>query len=348
MFEQVVTKVEKVFIPCAENGYRPKILASNFLVYFLLVLAALKLVSLGFLLEFPKTGFFAEVSKNVLIELLNKERGELGLGQLTENPKLSYAARLKAQDMLQEGYFSHQSPKGVTPWHWFGAAGYNYHYAGENLGIGFLESEEIHKAWNDSPTHQTNLLNANYKEIGIAVLRGEFQGTENTVVVQLFGTEHPAPPVVVAVAEPEIETKPGPEPQAAAVVQPAPEPPVPKPAEIASAGTETSEASEGGTAELVSWQGAPSSQFAGTTEEGLKLSLFRFMAFKYHNLLERLIFYSLLGVAVLLFINIFVKISIQHKGLTIKVLGILALFALCVYLNKDIMLKFIPHIVSVY
>lgn len=343
MFEKAVMKIKKVFIPCEENNYKPKILAGNFLVYFLIGLIVLKLISFGFLFDFPNNSFFADVSKTILVKLLNNQRGELGLGQLVENPQLSYAAELKAKDMLDNDYFSHDSPQGITPWSWFQRAGYNYHYAGENLGIGFVDSEEIHKAWNNSPSHKENLLNANYNEIGIAVLRGDFHGAENTIVVQLFGKQPKKAPAPIPIVEKEIVKQPEPQPeaqeyapQAAATV---------KPVEVASAEVEGLGVSP---AEVVSFQGKESREFAGTTDEGISIKFFKFMAISYPNLLQGFIFYSLICVSLLLMINIFVKVTVQHRGLTIKVLGLLFLLVLCVYINKDIMLNFIPHVVSIY
>ncbi|GAH47620.1 unnamed protein product, partial [marine sediment metagenome] len=86
----------------------------------------------------------------------------LGLSALRENPQLSKAALLKAQDMLENDYFAHRSPEGITGWYWIKKAGYNYQRAGENLAIAFLDSEEVHKAWNDSSLQHYLLFQ--YKE----------------------------------------------------------------------------------------------------------------------------------------------------------------------------------------
>lgn len=117
---------------------------------------------------------------------------QTGLPPLSENPVLDRAAALKAADMMQKNYFAHTSPDGTDPWHWFKVSGYNYRFAGENLAIGYVDSQEVNQAWLDSPTHRANILNRNYKEIGIAVLQGSFQGAKTTVVVQEFGTKQPA------------------------------------------------------------------------------------------------------------------------------------------------------------
>jgi len=103
---------------------------------------------------------------------------------------LDAAAKQKAEDMFQNNYFSHFSPTGVSPWYWINKSGYNYHYAGENLAMNFIDSEEVVRAWLNSPGHRENLLNKNYQDIGIAVLPADFskQGINQPIVVQLFGS----------------------------------------------------------------------------------------------------------------------------------------------------------------
>ena len=143
MFRKIVLKFLIIFIPNKENNYRPKFLESNFLIYYLVFLLILKIITFTVLVHFPNTIFFADISHSNLIRLTNEERGLMGISSLRESELLNQAAYLKAQDMMDQNYFSHQSPLGITPWHWFEQAGYDYSVAGENLGIGFLDSEEI-------------------------------------------------------------------------------------------------------------------------------------------------------------------------------------------------------------
>lgn len=105
-----------------------------------------------------------------------------------ENVKLSKAAGDKAADMLEHSYFSHNSPEGLTPWHWIDKEQYDYDYAGENLAMDFLSPEKMHQAWLDSPTHRANILNEKYKEIGVAVEKGKINGHDTILVVVLFGS----------------------------------------------------------------------------------------------------------------------------------------------------------------
>jgi len=146
---------------------------------------------------------------DALIDLANSSRTENGLADLTENSRLTSAAYAKANDMLSNDYFAHTSPSGKTPWDFIKAVGYDYTYAGENLAIGYNADKELHDAWMDSPTHRANILNGNFHEIGIAVVNGEYEGAETTVVVQMFGTPAPvkvAAPVVTPNNVPQIES----------------------------------------------------------------------------------------------------------------------------------------------
>lgn len=130
----------------------------------------------------------SEINKENIIYLVNQSRSESGVSLLEENEKLDQAAKDKLDDMLAKNYFAHTSPEGVTPWHWIEKNGYDYQYAGENLALGFTSSENEHKAWMESPTHKKNILNPNYKEIGVAVGRGTINDSLVTVAVQMFGS----------------------------------------------------------------------------------------------------------------------------------------------------------------
>ena len=207
MTQSFIQQIKKIglylkvlFVPCDDNNYRPKVLEGKYLIYILLLACFLRLSTFLFFWQLPNTSFFADISRMVLIDTLNSERSDLKLGTLKENALLNKAALLKANDMMQNGYFSHNSPAGITPWYWFKKAGYDYKSAGENLGIGFVDSQELHQAWNNSPSHKANLVNKNYKEVGISFVEGNFQGSQTTIVVQMFGTQKAYPivkPVVV-------------------------------------------------------------------------------------------------------------------------------------------------------
>jgi len=144
-------------------------------------------ISLSHRLVVFRSDFLAEIFPKVLVDLTNFQRQTNQTVGLKINPLLEEAARQKAEDMAQKGYFAHNSPEGVTPWYWFRAAGYDFIYAGENLAINFSDSSDVVRAWMDSPGHRSNILNQQFTEIGIATAKGNYQGRPTTFVVQMFG-----------------------------------------------------------------------------------------------------------------------------------------------------------------
>lgn len=184
---KIIQKLKPVFLACEENQFKPRILDGDFLFRLVLIFFILKIVVLPFYVYFPKSVFFAKITSSEIFELLDTQRKSQGLSPLKENLGLDQAALLKAQHMFAQDYFGHKSPDGISGWYWIKKAGYDYESAGENLAIGFLDSKEVHKAWNDSQLHRQNLLNPYFEDVGIAVLTGEFEGNETTIVVQLFG-----------------------------------------------------------------------------------------------------------------------------------------------------------------
>jgi len=148
-------------------------------------------ISLGLFVAvvFSSTPAYAAYSSGTLVSMTNSERAKNGLGALSVNSALTSAATAKANDMLSKGYFSHTSPDGRTPWDFITAAGYNYTYAGENLAIGYSSASELMSAWINSQTHRDNILNSKFREIGMAVVSGKYNGVETTLVAQEFGAQ---------------------------------------------------------------------------------------------------------------------------------------------------------------
>lgn len=196
--EYFLGKAKKFFIPSEENGYSSRFLQGNWLLAFVILVLFLKLTAVLFSVQFPPNIFFADITKSALESFVNQTRQSLGLSPLVENVQLNLAAQLKAENMVQNQYFSHTSPTGITPWFWFAQADYKYQFAGENLAIGFFESEEVYTAWLNSPDHRANIINPNYTEFGTAVLGGF--GQNNTfIVVQEFGSRQPKKAVSVSI-----------------------------------------------------------------------------------------------------------------------------------------------------
>lgn len=128
-----------------------------------------------------------------LIALTNQARLENNLPPLFLNAALNQAAFNKAKNLLKEQYFSHNSPEGKKFSQWIAEVDYPYLIIGENLAMGFNSDDAIIQAWLASPKHQQNILDPRFKEIGLVVLKGEFNGETVKMVVQIFGaTDEPA------------------------------------------------------------------------------------------------------------------------------------------------------------
>lgn len=147
-------------------------------------------------------GFATNISIDQLTSFTNKQREEQSLSTLTLSPTLSRAAEKKAKDMFEKGYWAHNAPDGATPWDFIHGEGYRYTYAGENLARDFSYSKDVVDAWMASPSHRDNLMRPEYQEIGFAVVNGTLNGSETTLVVQMFGTKREGTAIVQETKKP--------------------------------------------------------------------------------------------------------------------------------------------------
>jgi hypothetical protein len=136
----------------------------------------------------PGRAFLASITSDQIFQLNNTDRLAENIPQLNYSNTLEKSAKYKADDMLKKGYFDHNSPSGTDPWFWFNKVGYDYVFAGENLAIDFVSADEINNSWLKSKTHRDNILNPNFKDIGVGVISGLYKSHITTIVVVHFGT----------------------------------------------------------------------------------------------------------------------------------------------------------------
>lgn len=194
-------------IPHPRNNYHPHLLSGRALSLFSMLLVSVKVASIVFLTAGPiLPAYSSAITAANVFSLTNQSRQDFFLATLHYNTALERAAQAKADDMLKNQYFAHNTPDGRTPWDFFKNAGYNYLVAGENLAVDFTDSESQESAWMNSPGHRANILNKNFEEIGIGIAQGEFQGHTAIIVAQYFGTAAVQPVVLLnqptLVAEP--------------------------------------------------------------------------------------------------------------------------------------------------
>lgn len=180
-------------VPTKHNAHHPHLLKRRSLAVIALLLVGLQFFYNFLVVGKPKVlGYATNVSAQAVTNEINASRTAGGLASLTTDSQLNQAANLKANDMLQTGYWAHNAPDGTQPWKWFEQAGYKYRSAGENLAKDFRTSKGVASAWLDSETHRKNMLSPTFKNVGIAVVNGILDGKETTLVVALFGSRQAA------------------------------------------------------------------------------------------------------------------------------------------------------------
>jgi uncharacterized protein YkwD len=117
-----------------------------------------------------------------ILELTNKARAEKKLPPLALNDRLTEAARAHSANMGRQGKMEHVLD-GRTPGQRIKATGYRYSVAGENIAwTDGNPPASVFDDWMKSRRHRENILNPEYTEIGIGVVRtpqGEFYYTQD-------------------------------------------------------------------------------------------------------------------------------------------------------------------------
>src|SRR5258707_8940 len=114
---------------------------------------------------------------------------------------LNASGRAHTRETATAGYFAHESADGSAFWRriqaFYTSSPWRYWSVGENL---LWSSPDVDAAgalrmWLASPEHRANLLNARWREIGVAAEHvnaapGTFHGLDVTIVTTDFGVRH--------------------------------------------------------------------------------------------------------------------------------------------------------------
>lgn len=129
-------------------------------------------------------------AENRLVELHNEARKQRGLEPLCVNPTLTEAARAHSEDMIAKDYFAHASPSGgslgerlkrfgYTP------EGYRFWKVGGNIAWhsgAKPQPENMFEGWMNSPPHRHNILEEDFRQIGIGTAAGEYKSYEDSMM----------------------------------------------------------------------------------------------------------------------------------------------------------------------
>ncbi len=107
-----------------------------------------------------------------VLDLVNTERVKNGLGKLSLSAELNNVAQAKAEDMLNNNYFSHTSPTYGSPFDMMKSFGVKYNAAAENIAKGQSTPQKVVTDWLNSEGHRKNILNGTYTKMGLGFAKG--------------------------------------------------------------------------------------------------------------------------------------------------------------------------------
>jgi uncharacterized protein YkwD len=145
-----------------------------------------------------RSGLALSALESGVLAHVNAVRRNRGLRALTISRGLSAAAAHHSRQMVQHGFFEHESRGGGSFWRrverFYGSGGFRSWEVGENLAYGSpdLDAAATVRMWMNSPGHRDNLLARTWREIGLGALHaasagGEFGGSPVTIVTADFG-----------------------------------------------------------------------------------------------------------------------------------------------------------------
>lgn len=117
-----------------------------------------------------------------VFNLINQQRVNQGLTALQVDYEVQRVARIKAEDMVANNYFSHNSPTYGSPFDMLRSFKISYKTAGENIAANSSNSGAVN-AWMNSSGHKANILNSSFKYTGIGVVSSSKYGK---IFVQVF------------------------------------------------------------------------------------------------------------------------------------------------------------------
>ncbi|KUN96240.1 CAP domain-containing protein [Streptomyces caeruleatus] len=123
--------------------------------------------------EREQTGAPVEMSAQAaaaaeVLQLVNQERAQVGCSAVSANSSLTALAENFSEDMAARGFFDHTDPSGASPWDRAAKAGIT-DLGGENIARGQADAAAVMDAWMNSPGHKANILNCDFKTLGVGV-----------------------------------------------------------------------------------------------------------------------------------------------------------------------------------
>ena len=125
-----------------------------------------------------------EEHERAIVLLINQERDQRGIREMSWDPKLQAIARAHSRDMSDKGYFDHTNKSGLDYRSRAVAAGYRcpnpkWQGVAENLFFGtrgYQSPQAAVNSWLDSPLHKRAMLDPTFSKAAIGVHEGYLAG----------------------------------------------------------------------------------------------------------------------------------------------------------------------------
>ena len=107
--------------------------------------------------------------ETAFLKAINDIRVKNNLAELQIDDNAQNVARLKAQDLVDNNYFSHTSPTYGTPFEMLSSNNVTYKTASENIA-GNSTLEGAINSWMNSDSHKSNILSNTFNYTGVAIV----------------------------------------------------------------------------------------------------------------------------------------------------------------------------------
>lgn len=123
----------------------------------------------------PSRAGAASAIEAEVIRLTNEARARNGLSPLRTSGPLLEAARIHVRQMVEQQQLSHTLPRAKYPTldDRLKAAAYPFLLAAENIGWNSPTPTAVVTGWMNSAGHRANILNAQFTEMGAAMMRNQ-------------------------------------------------------------------------------------------------------------------------------------------------------------------------------
>ncbi len=106
---------------------------------------------------------------------------------LAMNAALNQSALAHSDDMMAGNFFSHTGSSGSNAGQRAAAAGYVWSTWGENIAAGQPTVSNVVDGWMASDGHCANIMNANFRDIGLACVSGSASNTYRSYWTMTLG-----------------------------------------------------------------------------------------------------------------------------------------------------------------